>query len=45
MIGQLQHLIELQLTGYENLNEFPQSIRSLFSLSMLDLSSVIPLNH
>jgi hypothetical protein len=32
-------LIELQLTSYENLNELPQSIPSLFSLSMLDLCS------
>jgi hypothetical protein len=45
MIGQLQHLIELQLTCYENLNELPQSLPSLFSLSMLDLFGVIPLNH
>jgi len=45
MIGQLQRLIELQLIGCENLKELPQSIASLFSLSMLDLSGVIPLNH
>ncbi len=32
-------MIELQLTGCENLNELLQSIPSLFSLSMLDLCS------
>jgi hypothetical protein len=37
MIGELQHLIELQLIGYENLNQLLQNIPSLFSLSMLDL--------
>jgi hypothetical protein len=45
MIGQLQHLIELQLTCYENFNELPQNLPSLCSLSMLDLFGVIPLNH
>jgi hypothetical protein len=44
-IGQLQHLTNLLLTNCENLNELPQSIANISSLSMLDLSSVIPLNH
>jgi len=44
-IGELQHLTNLRLTNCENLKELLQSITSLFSLSMLDLSGVIPLNH
>jgi Leucine-rich repeat (LRR) protein len=44
-IRQLQHLTNLRLTNCENLQELPQSIASLSSLSMLDLSGVIPLNH
>jgi len=45
IIGQLQHLTNLWLTNCENLKELPQSIASISSLSMLDLSGVIPLNH
>jgi len=39
IIGQLQHLTELQLVGYGNLKELPKSICNLSSLSMLNLSS------
>jgi Leucine-rich repeat (LRR) protein len=38
MIGQLQNLTNLLLQGCENLKELPQSITSLSSLAMLDLS-------
>jgi Leucine-rich repeat (LRR) protein len=39
MIGQLQHLTNLQLKDCENLKQLPQSITSLFSLSILELSN------
>jgi hypothetical protein len=44
-IGELKHLTKLWLQGCENLKEFPQSIASLFSLSILQLFFVNPLNH
>ncbi|CAM6022056.1 unnamed protein product [Sphagnum balticum] len=37
-LGDLKHLIELQLRGCENLKELPQTIGSISSLSILDLS-------
>ncbi len=37
-IGQLQHLTKLRLTSCKNLKELPQSVTSLSSWSMLDLS-------
>jgi hypothetical protein len=37
-IDQLQHLTKLQLASCKNLQELSQSIASLSSLSMLDLS-------
>jgi Leucine-rich repeat (LRR) protein len=37
-IGDLKHLIKLNLGGCENLKELPQTIRNIFSLSILDLS-------
>jgi Leucine-rich repeat (LRR) protein len=36
-ISDLKHLIELFLQGCENLKELPQTIGSIFSLSILDL--------
>jgi Leucine-rich repeat (LRR) protein len=44
-IGELKHLTKLWLQGCENLKELPQSIASLFSLSILHLFFVNPLNH
>jgi len=38
IIGDFKHLTELRLQGCENLKELPQTIGSISSLSMADLS-------